>query len=93
MFELALRTALILGLAWMIARLLAGAAAATRHLIWHLAVIAVLAAPLIAPIAPEFRVPGVPGVSQDLRRDGSQTVPVETATPKELHTHATPSTP
>lgn len=62
MFELAVRTAVILAFAWVVARLLGRATAATRHLVWHLALIAVLAAPLLAPLAPRFRVPGVPGV-------------------------------
>ena len=52
--ELALRTALILAMAWTIARLLSRATAATRHLVWHLAVIAVLAAPILAPAHAEI---------------------------------------
>ncbi len=58
--DLALRTAVILAVAWTFARLLSRATAATRHLVWHLAIVAVLAAPLLTPLAPKFRVPQVP---------------------------------
>lgn len=61
MLELALRASLILGMAWMLSHLLARAAAATRHLVWHVALIASLLAPLAA-VVPLPRVAVVPHV-------------------------------
>ena len=58
--DLALRTTLILVAAWATTVALRRAAAATRHLVLHAAVVAVLLAPLLAPIAPSFGVPAVP---------------------------------
>ena len=52
MGELALRSTAILAAAWLLTRLMPRATAATRHLVWHAAVIATLAAPVVAPIAP-----------------------------------------
>jgi beta-lactamase regulating signal transducer with metallopeptidase domain len=64
--ELIVRTSAILVAAAALARTLRGATAATRHLVWHLAIIFVLLAPLLAPLAPALailpNVPGVPGV-------------------------------
>ena len=72
MFELALRTTAILLVAWIVARMLARATAATRHLVWHSAILAVLVAPVAGPLAPRFDLPAaaalvsvarVPGVA------------------------------
>jgi beta-lactamase regulating signal transducer with metallopeptidase domain len=57
MLELAVRSTVILGVAWAAALLLRRASAATRHLVWHAAVVAVLAAPLLAPLTPSVPVP------------------------------------
>ena len=57
MIELALRTTAILALAWTMVRLLPRATAATRHLIWHLAIVGVLVAPVAIPVAPTFALP------------------------------------
>ena len=56
MVDLAVRPALILGLAWLAARCLSRATPATRHLVWHSAVIAALVAPVLIPLAPKFEV-------------------------------------
>jgi beta-lactamase regulating signal transducer with metallopeptidase domain len=56
MIELVVRTSLLLALAWAASRLLARATAATRHLLWHCAVVAVLAAPLASLIVPKIPV-------------------------------------
>ena len=57
MLELTLRSSVILAAAWLFARALPRATAATRHLVWHGAIIAVLAAPIISPLVPRFGVP------------------------------------
>ena len=57
MLDLALRTTGILIMAWAAHVTLRRASAATRHLVLHAAVIAVLVAPVLAPIAPSFEVP------------------------------------
>ncbi|MFN2444326.1 MAG: M56 family metallopeptidase [Vicinamibacterales bacterium] len=57
--DLVLRTSAILAATWLAARLLTRASAATRHLLWHTAVVVVLAAPLVSPLAPGFAVPGL----------------------------------
>ena len=57
MFELALRCTVILGVAWASALVLRRASAATRHLVWHAAVLAVLAAPILAKLTPSFELP------------------------------------
>jgi len=58
MLELALRSTVILASAWLLARMLGRATAATRHLVWHVAILATLAAPFITPISPKFAIPG-----------------------------------
>ena len=62
MFELALRTTAILLVAWIVARMLARATAATRHLVWHSAILAVLAAPIAGPLAPRFELPAAAAI-------------------------------
>ena len=57
MFDVALRVSMILAVAWLAAAVLRRASAATRHLIWHGAFIAILVAPLVAPITPKFAIP------------------------------------
>src|SRR6266508_939933 len=60
MIDLVVRMSVILAVTWIASRLLIRATAATRHLLWHGALIAVLLAPLVAPLVP--RVPIVPSV-------------------------------
>lgn len=55
--NLVLRTSLLLAAAGLIARLLRHAAPATRHLLWHCAIVLVLLAPALGPLAPTFQVP------------------------------------
>ena len=57
MLDLALRTSVILAVAWMVARLLKRASAATRHRVWHATTMAVLLAPLLSPFAPPIPIP------------------------------------
>ena len=57
MLELAVRSTVILGVAWAAALLLRRASAATRHLVWHAAVVAVVVAPLLAPLTPKLPIP------------------------------------
>ena len=61
--ELLARTSAILMAAAVIAALLRRAAPSTRHLVWHCAIVAVLAAPFLAPLAPAINIPAVPGVT------------------------------
>lgn len=60
--DLILRTSALLLLAAGLARVLRTAAPATRHLIWHLAIVLVILAPLLGSVVPNFRVPMVPNV-------------------------------
>lgn len=55
--ELVLRTSALLVAARVVTTLLVKAAPATRHLIWHISIIAVLLAPVLAPWAPRINVP------------------------------------
>ncbi|MFA5910252.1 MAG: HEAT repeat domain-containing protein [Vicinamibacterales bacterium] len=57
--ELILRTSMLLAAAAVLARLLHRAAPSTRHLVWHLAIVFVVLAPLLAPFAPPIRVPKI----------------------------------
>ncbi len=57
MTDLILRTSVLLVSAWLASRLLTRATAATRHLLWHAVVVAVLAAPVLGRLAPEIRLP------------------------------------
>ena len=57
--EIALRTTVLLMSTAGMARLLKSATAATRHLVWHLAIVGVLGMPLVAPLVPHFQVPHV----------------------------------
>ena len=60
MLDLAVRPVLILGFAWLLARCLSRATPATRHLVWHSAVIAALATPILIPLAPKFEIGSLP---------------------------------
>jgi beta-lactamase regulating signal transducer with metallopeptidase domain len=62
--ELIARTSAILLAGSGLAALLRRAAPSTRHLVWHFAIVATLLAPLLAPLAPNFRVPIVPAVPE-----------------------------
>ena len=77
-FELALRSTLILTVAWLVARALGRATAATRHLVWHSAVVSVLLAPLLAPVVPKFTVPAMPGLA--VSEPGAGTGPAASTT-------------
>lgn len=57
--ELILRTSFVLLAAWIGSKLLWRAAAATRHLLWHAALLVVLAAPLLTPLVPRIALPGL----------------------------------
>jgi len=60
--QLIIRTSLLLALAALLTRLLHKAAPATRHLVWHAAIVVVIMAPLLMPVVPAIRVPMVPEV-------------------------------
>src|SRR5687767_815660 len=82
-FELLARTSAVLVAAGALAAVLRRAASATRHLVWHLAIVVVLLAPLLAPLAPAIAilprvpdVPGVPEVPRALFSTAVTTVPV-----------------
>lgn len=62
--DIILRTSAVLIAAALIVTSLRRAAPSTRHLVWQMAIIAVLLAPVLAPLAPSITVPGVPGVPQ-----------------------------
>jgi bla regulator protein BlaR1 len=66
MSDLILRTSIILAATWVLSHLLPRATAATRHFLWHVALVAVLLAPLLmwgfAKVPGVPMVPGVPGV-------------------------------
>ncbi len=66
--DIILRTSAVLAVAALVAMSLRRAAPSTRHLVWQLAIIAVLAAPILAPLAkmavPKITVPDVPEVSE-----------------------------
>ena len=71
--ELIVRTTAVLGGAAVIVALLRGAAPSTRHLVWHIALVAVLLAPVLTPFAPKITVPGVPSLTE-VPRIGFQNV-------------------
>jgi hypothetical protein len=89
MLDLAIRTTVILAMAWAVSLTQRRAAAATRHLILHAAVVAVLLSPLLSAIAPRFQLPGLPsslrssgGGSELLSLDSLRSTPrVGTAEP------------
>jgi beta-lactamase regulating signal transducer with metallopeptidase domain len=62
MVELALRSTAILASAWLLTRLMPRASAATRHLVWHCALVATLVSPLLAPLVPRFQFVAVPAM-------------------------------
>lgn len=55
--DLILRTSALLLLAGGLARVLRTAAPATRHLVWHVSIVMVIFAPLLAPLAPAITLP------------------------------------
>ncbi len=62
--ELILRTSALLAVAALMTRLLYRAAPSTRHLVWQLAMVFAVLAPVLAPFAPRFSVPMVPNVPE-----------------------------
>ena len=62
--ELVARTSAVLISASILAALLRRAAPSTRHLVWHLAIVIVLLAPILITLAPTIPVPGVPTVPE-----------------------------
>ena len=60
--DIILRTSAVLAFAIVIAATLRRAAPSTRHLVWQLAIIAVLLTPVLIPLAPAISVPQLPGV-------------------------------
>ena len=78
--ELLARTSAVLIAAGALAAVLRGAASSTRHLVWHLAIVIVVLAPLLAPLAPALEiipsVPAVPEVPTALFSTAVTSVPV-----------------
>jgi bla regulator protein BlaR1 len=72
--DLFARTSAILLAAAALAATLRGAAPATRHLVWHIAILVVLLAPVLAPLAPT--VPIVPSVPDVPRAEFATAVPI-----------------
>ena len=62
--DLTLRSTAVLMFAWMLVRLMPRATAATRHLVWHAALIAVTALAALAPLGGMNLVPKVPVVPE-----------------------------
>jgi beta-lactamase regulating signal transducer with metallopeptidase domain len=62
MLDVALRSAVILAAAWLLTKSLTRGTAATRHLVWHASLLAVLMAPALSVVAPEIAVPGIPAL-------------------------------
>ena len=65
MIELTLRSTAILAGAWLLTRALPRATAATRHLVWHGALVAIVAAPILSPIVPRIPLP-IPAIADTL---------------------------
>jgi beta-lactamase regulating signal transducer with metallopeptidase domain len=61
--DLLLRTTVILAATWAACRLMPRATAATRHLLWHLAILAVLVAPIASRVIPTFETPLAPSTT------------------------------
>lgn len=68
MLELALRTSAILLAASAACAMLRRASAATRHLVLHASVVAVLLAPLLLPVTPAFDAPLLPALRDGVAR-------------------------
>ncbi len=63
-FELVLRTSALLLLASLISRVLIKATPATRHVVWHSAILMALLAPVLTPLAPAINLPVLRGVEE-----------------------------
>jgi len=59
--SIAAKATAVLGAAWVVARAMAGCSAASRHLVWTLAVVAVLALPVVQMAGPPWSLPLLPG--------------------------------
>lgn len=66
MMDLVLRTSAVLAGAWIASRLLGRASAATRHLLWHSALVVVVLAPVVSPLVPRYGLPGLGAASTAL---------------------------
>ena len=87
----ALKSTAVLGVAWLGSLLLRGRSAASRHLLWTAAAVAVLALPLFSVIVPAVRVPSfarlAPGIAvlfETTAAPGS-----EAASTASAHSHST----
>jgi beta-lactamase regulating signal transducer with metallopeptidase domain len=67
MLELAIRSTVVLAVAWLTTAVLRRASAATRHLVWHLALVAILVLPLATPLTPRFQLPWLNLLSETLQ--------------------------
>src|ERR1700693_4594828 len=73
----AVKSAVVLGIAWLIAFVLRRRSAAVRHLVWTAASVAVLALPFFSLCLPAFRIPSVaslaPGAAAFFEATGTVT--------------------
>jgi beta-lactamase regulating signal transducer with metallopeptidase domain len=73
--DLILRTSALLLLAMGLSRALYNAAPATRHLIWHLAIVFVVLAPVLTPLAPTIELPALEVLGMRTVPNGAGFVP------------------
>lgn len=88
MLELALRTSAILLAASTACGLLRRASAATRHLVLHASVVAVLLAPLLLPLMPSFEVPLLPALRDGVSRIAPAAIDSSRLSPSQERTTA-----
>jgi hypothetical protein len=83
LFDAAVKGAVLLILATAIAFALRRASASLRHLLWSLSIAALVALPLLAALAPQWSVPGLPTLApaESIPAAGSNASPAPSESP------------
>ncbi|MGP8246523.1 MAG: TonB family protein [Bryobacteraceae bacterium] len=89
----ALKSMLVLAAAWLAAKCLGRSSAAARHLLWTVALAAMVAVPMLSLVLPAWRLPFavVPNVAFNVTASGSLNSPANSAASSSAPVHAVPS--
>lgn len=83
MMELVVRTTVVLVVACVIAATLRRATPATRHLLWHITLLPIVAAPMLQPLAPRIALPDVAAASTVTSFAGSSAEGIRLLSPED----------
>lgn len=85
----ALKSMLVLAAAWLAAKCLRGSSAATRHLVWSVALAAIVAVPLLALALPAWHLPfATPSIAFNVTTSASPDSPIASPEASRMPVHA-----